>query len=250
VLWVWIFAIAFSQIMCNNRMKVIYKVPLAILLGTAFYFRVIVTPYWSSGWVPAVAAMTVIGLIQLRWVGVSMGVAGGFAYVIYGAVFSNLLLADNEYSYDTRIEAWQIAAQVFKTNPIFGLGPSNYYNYTSLYPIRGYFVPFNSHNNYVDLLLEVGLVGFLIFLWMLFEIWRTGWRIKETVPPGFAYAYVVGCLGGVVGTAVAAMFGDWVIPFVYNIGFQGFRASMLSFFFFGGLIALEQMQAKKGYNDS
>ncbi len=248
VLWVWIFALTFSQILCNNRLKLFQKALLGLLFATAFYFRVIVTPYWSSGWVPAVAAITVIGLIYLRWVGISLGVAGAFAYVIYGSIFKNLLLADNEYSFDTRIEAWQIAANVFKVNPLFGLGPSNYYNYTSLYPIRGYFVPFNSHNNYVDLLLEVGLVGFLIFLWMLFELWRTGWRLKSIAPPGFAYAFVVGCLGGVVGTAVAAMFGDWVIPFVYNIGFIGFRSSMLSFFFFGCLIALGQILAKKGYN--
>lgn len=249
VLWVWIFSITFSQILCNNQLKLYQKGLLALLFGTAFYFRVIVTPYWSSGWVPAVAAITVIGLIHLRWVGISLGAAGTFAYMIYGTIFKNLLLADNEYSYDTRIEAWQIAANVFKINPLFGLGPSNYYNYTSLYPIRGYFVPFNSHNNYVDLLLEVGIVGFLMFLWMLFEFWQTGWRLKTIAPPGFAYAFVVGCLGGVAGTAVAAMFGDWVIPFVYNIGFIGFRSSMLSFLFFGGLIALEQILSKKGYND-
>jgi hypothetical protein len=34
---------------------------------------------------------------------------------------------------------------------------------------------------------------------------------------------------------------DWVLPFVYNIGLTGFRASILPWIFMGGLIGVEQM---------
>ncbi|PWH19836.1 MAG: hypothetical protein DDG58_04135, partial [Ardenticatenia bacterium] len=55
---------------------------------------------------------------------------------------------------------------------------------------------------------------------------------------------VYACLAGLAGTLVAGMLADWFIPFVYNIGLAGFRASILGWLFLGGLIALDQM---KGY---
>jgi len=38
------------------------------------------------------------------------------------------------------------------------------------------------------------------------------------------------------------MLGDWILPFLYNIGLMGFRASILFWLFTGGLIALARMQ--------
>ena len=58
---------------------------------------------------------------------------------------------------------------------------------------------------------------------------------------GFAQAYIYGALGGVVGTLVAALLVDWVLPFVYNIGFTGFRGSLLLWLFLGGLVSIEQL---------
>jgi hypothetical protein len=40
---------------------------------------------------------------------------------------------------------------------------------------------------------------------------------------------------------VIMMLGDWILPFVYNVGFSGFQASVLVWLFLGGLVAVEQM---------
>ena len=147
----------------------------------------------------------------------------------------------DEYSISTRFDAWLIMAQIIKISPLLGLGFANYYWYTPLFPIRGYAVSFNSHNNYVDIVAQTGLVGLVCFLWFLWEVGRLGWRLRERVPAGFAQAYVYGALGGLAGMAVAGMLGDWVLPFFYNIGLNGFRSSMLGWLFLGGLVSLEQM---------
>ena len=73
-----------------------------------------------------------------------------------------------------------------------------------------------------------------------------GGNYNSRVPEGFAKAYVYGALGGLAGMLVAGMLGDWVLPFVYNIGFAGFRASVLGWIFLGGLVALEQMTRTAG----
>ena len=100
---------------------------------------------------------------------------------------------------------------------------------------------FNSHSQYVDLIAQVGLLGLVCFLWIFFEIGRLGWSIKDRIPDDFARSYVYGVLGGIAGTLVAAFLVDWVLPFVYNIGFEGFRASILAWIFLGGLIGVEQI---------
>jgi hypothetical protein len=37
------------------------------------------------------------------------------------------------------------------------------------------------------------------------------------------------------------MLGDWFLPFIYNVGYEGFRSSVLAWVFLGGLLALEGM---------
>jgi O-antigen ligase len=153
---------------------------------------------------------------------------------------NRLLLADNSYSLMTRLEAWRIVLEIVKINPFLGLGPSNYYFYTPLFPILGYSVQFNSHNNYVDIIAQTGFLGLLCFFWLAGEIGLLGWNLRERVPQGsFARAYVYGALGGLAGSLAAAMLGDWLIPFVYNIGLAGFRASVLAWLFLGGLVVIE-----------
>ena len=39
------------------------------------------------------------------------------------------------------------------------------------------------------------------------------------------------------------MMADWILPFVYNIGFPGFQASVLVWLFLGGMVAAQQQPA-------
>ena len=149
------------------------------------------------------------------------------------------------YSWVTRLEAWRILIEIVKVNPILGLGFGNYYWITPLFPILGWEVSFNSHSQYIDILAQTGILGLMCFLWFLLEVGRLGWRMRDRVPDGFPRAYVYGALGGLAGTLVASALVDWVLPFVYNIGLRGFRASVLVWIFLGGLVSLNQMFPEK-----
>ena len=152
-----------------------------------------------------------------------------------------IMIGDNAYSLMTRLAAWKVVLEIAKVNPILGLGPANYRWYTPLFPILGWAVQFNSHNQYIDLIAQTGILGLICFLWFFLAVGWLGWQLRKRVPEGFPRAYVYGAIGGVAGTLASAAFGDWVIPFFYNITLGGFRASVLSWLFLGGLVALEQM---------
>ena len=132
---------------------------------------------------------------------------------------------------------WQIVLH----NPWIGFGPANYYHYTVLYPILGSYVRFSSHNNYLDLIAQTGVVGLLAFAWFVAEVTQLALRLRHRVPHGFGRAYVIGALGGLTGSLVSGFLADWLIPFVYNIGLRGFRSSLLFWVFLGGLCALQRL---------
>ena len=234
-------SLAFSQAVLNRDLHPGWRLALAGLVVAAFYATYVQSSVWRSGYIPPLLGMAAI--IGIRWW--RLGLALALCGLVLGPGLLSLQIADDEYSYATRLEAWQIVAEVVKVNPILGLGPANYHWYTPLFPIWGYAVQFNSHSQYVDLLAQTGALGLACFLWFAAAIGWLGWRLRERVPDGFARAYVYGALGGLVGTLVAGMLGDWVLPFFYNIGVSGFRASMLGWLFLGGLVALEQIYSSQ-----
>ena len=235
--WTWLIALSFGQLVYNRRLKKSLKGFLLILVLATLYIAIIQGYDWKSGWLPPLVVIAVIlGLRYPRLVILAIP----FALIVAGTLVSILILSD-EYSWGTRIDAWLIVLEISRANPLFGLGFSNYYWYTPLFPIRGWYVNFNSHSQYVDLIAQVGLLGLVSFLWIFIEVGRLSWRLKNHLPDGFARSYAYSVLAGVIGTLVAAFLVDWVLPFVYNIGFIGFRASILPWIFFGGLISIEQI---------
>jgi hypothetical protein len=238
VFFIWLVSMAFSQAALNRDLHPGWRLALGGLVLVTLYVLSVQKFGDKSGWISALACIAaIIGFRSWR-IGLLLIPIAALA-AIY---LESRVIASDEYSIYTRYDAWLIILQIIKINPIWGTGFANYYWYTPLFPIRGYEVSFNSHNNYLDIAAQTGLVGLACFMWFLWEVGWLGWRLRESVPSGFAQAYVYGALGGLVGMVVVGMFGDWVLPFFYNIGLIGFRSSMLGWLFLGGLVSLKQMK--------
>ena len=239
--WVWLVALAFSQSLFNQGLSLHWRLALGALVLSTFYVNIVQGQTWTSGWLPPLVSVVVINwAFTSRFGFLVTTAAAAVATVNLQRISSFVMVGGNAYSLMTRLEAWRILGEIVKVNPILGLGPANYYWYTPLFPILGYSVVFNSHNNYVDIIAQTGLLGLGCFLWFVWEVGRLGWQLRSRVPEGFARAYVIGALGGLAGTLAAGMLGDWFLPFVYNIGLNGFRASVLGWLFLGGLVVLEK----------
>jgi len=242
--WVWILCMLLGQSLFNNKLHQWIRGVLLILTGLTIYIAFFQARGWTSGWLPPLAGAAVILWVGLPKYRIPFIIVVLVALVlkgesVYNSFVGTIFTGDNEYSTLTRIEAWKILYQIFKVNPIFGVGPANYYFYTSLYPILNYSVQFNSHSNYVDLLIQTGVLGFAFFVLFIFQLTRLGLKLIGRVNEGFRRAYLLSAIGGTIGTAIAGIFGDWVIPFVYNVGFDGFRASIIGWLFMGGIVAIE-----------
>lgn len=235
--WTWLAAMLIGQLLYNNTMTLRTKVMLFVLLGLTFYVSIGQGYDWKSGWVPPTVA--VVALLGIRYRRLVVFV---IPLLAMAAIYVALdLIADDGYSWGTRVDAWRIILEISRVSPLLGMGFANYYWYTPLFPIRGWYVNFNSHSQFVDLIAQTGYLGLCAFIWLFFELGRLIWTVAGKLPNGFARGYAYGVLSGIIATAMAAIMGDWVLPFVYNVGLSGFRSSILPWIFIGGVIALQQM---------
>lgn len=242
VFWIWVIALSTGQLFFNHQLSFRLKLVLAAIIFAIFYVSLAdpTARSWASGWAPALAVLGI--LVTLRWPRVTILIASlcAVAAIINFRLISNFLLSgDNAYSLLTRRAALDILLTIIKSDPWLGIGPSNYYYYTPLYPILGWYVSFNSHNQYVDILAQVGVIGMFFFLWTFAELNILAARLIDKVrDDGFVLGYIYACIAGSVGMLICGMLGDWVIPFVYNVGVAGFRASVIGWIFLGGLLSI------------
>ncbi len=239
--WTWLVALAFGQALHNRKLAMHWRLALAGLVVATLYVAVFLNRDWKSGYLPPLVVIAaIIGARSWR-----LGLAAALLGVVPAMYIGSEAISTDQYSYSTRLDAWLVVLEMIKVNPILGFGPANYYWYTPLFPIRGYAIRFNSHNQYVDIAAQTGLLGLACVLWFAWELGWLGWRLREQAPEGFAQAYVYAVLGGLAGTLASGVLVDWFLPFVYNIGLTGFRASMLAWLFMGGLVTIEQITRRQ-----
>lgn len=242
----WLAALAFSQAVFNRALPWFVRAAVAGCASAVVYLGFFTAREWNSGWVPPLAAILAVIWFGAPRIGALITLVGGSLLALnLSSISAALLTHYKEYDILTREAAWTTLVSLIKVNPLIGLGPANYYWYTPLYSLIGYTVKFNSHQQYMDLLLQTGVLGLACFIWFVLEMGWLGLRLRGRVGSGFEFAFVCGAMGGLGGTVVAGFLGDWFLPFVYNIGFRGFRASVLGWVFLGGLVALDHFSKSR-----
>jgi hypothetical protein len=255
--WVLLTALAGGQLLWNRQLALGWRLFLGAALLAALVYALVDQQEAASNWVGLAAVLGV--LVWLRF----PRLRGPLLVLLLLLAFSGLLLpglydfaggdAEWEESGGSRLVLIERVVDVAMRNPITGLGPAAYRPYANATPLPymgAYWVApqINSHNNYVDLFAHGGLLGLALFFWFAWEIARLGTRLRRRYTAGFAAAYVNGMLAAGVGSLVIMMFADWILPFVYNIQFVGFQASVLVWLFLGGLLVLDNQPERSHPN--
>lgn len=245
VLWVWLVALPAAMALFYRGLSTHARLALAGLATLTMAVAYFVAGEWASGWAPALVALLLLLWLRFpRWGWIAIFVAV-LAFLLNFERF--WFLATDSEAWLARRQAWQIVLETVRVNPILGLGPSNYYFYVQRAEIAGWGgvwnVEFSSHNNFVDIIAQTGLLGLVVFIAFVVSMARVGLRLLRVLPDGFPRAYAAACLVGLVGTLTSGLLGDWFLPFVYNIGLAGMRSSILFWVFMGGLLALSRDEA-------
>lgn len=111
--------------------------------------------------------------------------------------FDDVLSALSRFNFTGRQVFWAETFEVFKAAPISGTGLNTYTEAVQRYnkPWSGYY----SHNCYLQMLAEIGIVGLSAFLWLMFVLTVESWRAFSKMPDGFYRVILAGLFSGLVG---------------------------------------------------
>jgi putative inorganic carbon (hco3(-)) transporter len=116
-------------------------------------------------------------------------------------------MLDNSAS--TRLSLWNNAMDVFGSNMFLGTG-FNTYEYMHLNKRTdggtGYYQ--DTHNYYVKVLVETGIVGLFLFLWVLSCFITDSYKLFRHAKDPFYASLGLGLMGWVICAVVANLFGD------------------------------------------
>ncbi len=248
--WVLLTALAGGQLLFNRNLTGRWRFFLVASLIAVSVYALVLQRQSISNWVGAAVVISV--LIWLRWPKVRWIAFMAIIILLATGILSPVVwdFAGGELEWQRSGEArLTLISRVIEDssrNPITGLGPASYRLYGATRPLpygRAFWETpnINSHNNYVDIYAQFGLIGLALFGWFVVEMAFIAKNLHDRCKVGFTSGYVNGMIAAGIGALVLMMLADWILPFVYNIGFPGFQASVLVWVFLGGLVALEKI---------
>lgn len=215
----WTAILAIGQFFYNDALSKPLRIALLGITGLWAYIQYGLGISWISGWFPLFMGVGIVVFLSSRKMFLLV-VLVGIVYLAMNMDFVETLLAEETAeSGDTRLEAWNTTFEMIANHFLFGMGPVGYFFYLTVY-IGGFFQL--SHNTYVDMVAQTGIVGITVYLWLWGSI---GWLTLKTYLIAPAHGFRKGLATSLMAvwpvTMVVMILGDWVIPFPYTQSLNG-----------------------------
>ncbi len=167
---------------------------------------------------------------------VTFGIVAGFTRTGSDLIQRGESIFSKDYTSNAfRLLVWESTLKGAKDNPAFGIGIGNYQINIPLYEVNALkstdwhelrYLD-NAHNEYLQILFELGITGLVLFLWFIIEIFVTGIRsIEDAKDDTPTILWDIAIISGIVAALVTAFF-------TFNLENP---ASSLMFWTFAGLV--------------
>jgi O-antigen ligase len=248
--WVWTFGIfaspfAFAATFATRRVPVrLFLVGVAVLPfvrgvqdGKAFLYLYVAAGVGTILWLRSSRLVAVAGATLAAVVLAAVVVVGDD---VTRPVRALVAQEQRQMSYGGRSGRGQLALDalsIWQEAPLLGVGPANSYIYMLQRSPIG-----TPHNQYLNILVEFGVLGLAAWLAFLAFALRTGLRIyRRTVHPAHR-TFVLGWLGMFAGMVVGGVTGDFMVHSVRNGGIELFSGYYLQWIMLGGLVAVDRLE--------
>ncbi len=135
----------------------------------------------------------------------------------------------------TRLKMWNWGIKVFKNHPITGIGPNNVnklrYTEWRKYPLEETVQDdmVHQHNNFMQMLVTLGIVGVLSFLWLIFTIFKILFQSIKKLKDDPVYSGI--------SWGITAVFIAFIVTGLFEYNFFDSEIIMIIFMLIGGTIA-------------
>jgi putative inorganic carbon (HCO3(-)) transporter len=180
------------------------RLPLLLLIATGVYC--LLFSFSRGGYLAFMIGLAFLGLFKNRKLLVVLTIfLASWSALVPGAVKERITMTYDggslDHSAEARVHIWDDAVNVISQSPLIGTG---FYTYRSM----GRTEYTDTHNYYLKVFVEMGLVGLVVYLWLLTKLFRMGFGLYQTSPGGFLGSIGLGYAALIVSAAVLNLFGD------------------------------------------
>ncbi len=184
-------------------------------IGSAICALGTVLSFGRASWLAlALACLLILGLrvrkrrlLLIPILLVALGLPGILAFFdphkIYGA---------------DRLVIWNDALTIWQLHPLIGIGAGNYQFFDLAY---GSDIVGVAHNQYLEVLAEMGLIGLLSLLWLLIALGQRLYWIYRHTTDSEAHALALSSLGSYAAILLGGFFTDSLLPSTAAAGGAG-----------------------------
>jgi hypothetical protein len=132
------------------------------------------------------------------------------------------------------------ALRIWTGHPLLGAGPGNIWPYMHTYSVLD-----TAHNQFANILLELGLAGLGCFTIFVIRALRMGMGLVRTLGTSRRRSFALGWLGLFVGTLVGGITGDVMFPSIRNGGLDTFALAYPQWIMLGLVVSLARIDARE-----
>jgi O-antigen ligase len=198
---------------------------------------------WISGLLAISATLMTLVLLKSRKAFVWLAVALLLFAVVSRPFLSGMYQTSEDQGDFDRFGIWSDAAHMaLDTNPILGIGPGNFYPYSFRFGSIWYgrYTYTTAHNNYAQIVAEMGLLGLAVLFWLLFAGIKTGVKLFREARTDLKWIPAA-ATAIFVGFAASSVLGDYMFPNRANGGLFHFGISVYIWLTLGAAVAASRV---------
>jgi O-antigen ligase len=182
---------------------------IALWLLVAFSAYCVLFSFSREAYAGVLFGLVILGLLQKRWVLVALAFfLFSWQTLVPTSVRERVLMTYDaqdkalDSSAQERVEIWDDAMALFEQNPVLGNGFDTYEWQHRVGQFR------DTHNYYLKVVVETGIVGLMFFLLLLAQTTRIGWKLYRSAQDPFFRSLGLGFLLFLACVWVVNFFGD------------------------------------------
>jgi putative inorganic carbon (HCO3(-)) transporter len=184
------------------------RIGLVLVLVSGIYC--LLFSFSRGGYIGFLCGMITVGVLRSRkYLVLALVVIFGWQVLLPTSVQQRISMTTEgsgngqfDSSSEERLTLWRDALDMFERNPVTGTG---FNTYEFMHRVGSYQ---DTHNYYLKVLAETGLVGMILFLFLLRMLFTSGWQLYRSTNDLFWSAVATGFTAMVICAIFLNFFGD------------------------------------------
>lgn len=217
------------------REKFDWRLLVAIVALAALLFYQFAFLSWVVMWFSTAISLCVITWHRSKKLAIMLACVVLLLIAYHPSMITRVYETEAAQRSTERIDLWRSAIQMAMRRPVWGIGPGNFYPYYSHHYAKEYGTinVSSPHSNYVQIMVEYGLLGVACFVWFIIACLKMLKDSLALAKTSWQRTFFLGMNGYFAGMAAAAFLADYLVSSSSNSGLASFSTTIYTWLLLG-----------------